>query len=269
MPVPWRVAGARRETHDVVTLALQPPDGSAFAFRPGQFNMVYAPGVGEVPISISGDPARPVPVLHTIRDVGPVTHALCELQPGELTGVRGPYGTAWPLGEAAGSDLLIVAGGLGLPPLRGVLYQVLARRGDYQRVVLLYGARTPGDLLFTDELTAWRSRLDLEVEVTVDAGTGHWQGDVGVVPALIPAARFDPARAAAFVVGPEVMMRFTVRALLAAGLAADRVFVSLERNMQCAAGLCGHCQLGPFLLCRDGPVLCHQTVAPWLRIPEA
>jgi NAD(P)H-flavin reductase len=264
----WRVAASRRETPDTVTLAVEPAGGGAFSFRPGQFNMLYAFGVGEVPISISGDPAAPGPVLHTIRDVGAVTRALCALQPGQQVGVRGPYGTHWPVGQCEGGDVVIVAGGIGLPPLRPAVYHLLANRDRYRRMVLLYGARTPGDLLFTGELAAWRSRFDLEVEVTVDAGMGDWRGDVGVVPDLIAGARFDPAAAAAFVVGPEIMMRFAVRALLAAGLAADRVFLSLERNMQCAVAVCGHCQLGPFLVCREGPVFCYKSVAPWFWARE-
>lgn len=265
-PAAWRVAAARRETHDVVTLELEPPE--AFSFRPGQFSMLYAPGVGEVPISISGDPASATPVLHTIRDVGPVTRALCRLAPGDPVGVRGPFGTSWPVAAAAGGDLLIVAGGIGLPPLRPALYEALADRGSYRRIVLLYGARAPGDLLFTDELAGWRGRFDLEVEVTVDAGTSGWRGDVGVVPDLIGQARFDPTTATVFMVGPEIMMRFALRALAAAGVAEDRVFMSMERSMQCAVGMCGHCQLGPFLVCRDGPVLGYRALAPWLRIRE-
>jgi NAD(P)H-flavin reductase len=265
-PASWRVVAARRETHDVVTLALTPP--RAFSFRPGQFNMLYVPGVGEVPISISGDPAAGGPILHTIRDVGLVTRALCALGPGDELGVRGPFGTSWPLAAAAGGDLVIIAGGIGLPPLRPALYAALAHRGDYRRIVLLYGARTPDDLLFTSELAGWRDRFDMAVEVTVDAGTQGWQGDVGVVPDLIGQVRFDPATATAFMVGPEIMMRFAMRALSAAGVAEDRVFLSMERTMQCAVGMCGHCQLGPFLICRDGPVLRYQTMARWLRIRE-
>jgi NAD(P)H-flavin reductase len=267
-PAPWRVAASRRESHDAVTLGLEPPVGEAFSFRPGQFNMLYAFGIGEVPISISSDSAASGPVLHTIRDVGMVTHALCTLAPGEQAGVRGPYGTHWPLAEAEGGDVVIVAGGIGLPPLRPAIYHLLAHRDRYRRIVLLYGARTPGDLLFTGELTAWRSRFDLDVQVTVDAAAGGWRGDVGVVPDLIEAAQFDPATATAFMVGPEIMMRFTVRALLSAGLPEDRVFLSMERNMQCAVAICGHCQLGPFLVCRDGPVFCHRPLAPWLSLRE-
>jgi NAD(P)H-flavin reductase len=265
-PQPWQVSQARRETRDTVTLRLVPP--GRFTFLPGQFNMLSLPGIGEVPISISGDPAATNDVLHTIRDVGAVTRALCALRPGEEAGVRGPYGTHWPVDAAAGGDLVIVAGGIGLPPLRPALHAAFAERDRFGRIVLLYGARTPGDLLFADELTAWRIRFDLDVDITVDAADQRWQGNVGVVPALIERAAFDPRAATAFVVGPEIMMRFTVRALLAAGIAEDRVYLSMERNMQCAVALCGHCQLGPFIVCRDGPVFCYRPLARWLGIRE-
>jgi NAD(P)H-flavin reductase len=267
-PAPWRVTATRRESADTVTLELEPPAGEVFEFRPGQFNMLGALGTGEVPISISGDPATGGPVLHTIRDVGMATHALCALEPGDRVGVRGPYGTWWPLEEAEGADVMIIAGGIGLPPVRPAVYHLLAHRDRYQRVVLLYGARTPADLLFTDELADWRSRFDLDVQVTVDAAPSGWRGDVGVVPDLIATTRFDPATAAAFMVGPEIMMRFTVRALRSAGVPDDRIFLSMERNMQCAVAMCGHCQLGPFLVCRDGPVFCHQRLARWLSLRE-
>jgi NAD(P)H-flavin reductase len=252
----------------VVTLDLEPPDGSSFSFGPGQFNMLSAFGIGEVPISISGDPTSSGPVVHTIRGVGSVSNALCALEPGGQIGVRGPYGTQWPLGEAEGRDLVIVAGGIGLPPLRPALYQALASRDRYGRIVVLYGARTPDDLLFTGELAAWRSRFDLEVEVTVDAAVGGWRGNVGVVPDLIPRTRFDPAAAVAFVVGQEIMMRFAVQGLLAAGLSEDRVFLSMERNVKCAVAMCGHCQLGPFFICRDGAVFPYRAIAPWFRTRE-
>jgi NAD(P)H-flavin reductase len=263
---PWQVTANRRESHDTVTLELEPPE--PFGFQPGQFNMLRVPGIGEVPISISGDPSAAGPVLHTIRDVGAVTHALCSAQPGHRIGVRGPYGTSWPVQAAEGGDVVIVAGGIGLPPLRPAIYHVLAHRESFGRLVLLYGARTPSDLLFTGELAAWRSRFDLTVEVTVDTAGRDWLGTVGVVPDLIGKAAFEPEKSVAFTVGPEVMMRFTVRALLAAGVPEDRVFLSMERDMQCATALCGHCQLGPFLVCRDGPVFGYRPLARWLGVRE-
>jgi len=265
-PAAWRVAAVRRETRDVVTLELEPPE--AFSFRPGQFNMLYAPGVGEVPISISGDPASAARVVHTIRDVGPVTRALCAAQTGEAVGVRGPFGTSWPMTAAEGGDLVIVAGGIGLPPVRPAVYQALANRGAYRRIVVLYGARSPDELLFASELEGWRSRFDLEVEITVDAATRMWRGDVGVVPDLIARARFGPSAVTVFTVGPEIMMRFAVRALLSAGVGEERIFLSMERNMECAVGTCGHCQLGPFLLCRDGPVISYRILRRWLLTRE-
>ena len=265
-PEQWRVTGIRHETSDVVTLDLTPP--RPFTFLPGQFNMLSLPGLGEVPISISGDPADTGDILHTIRDVGPVTRALCALRPEQQVGVRGPYGTSWPVADAEGGDLVIVAGGIGLPPLRPALYAALSRRDRFGRVVLLYGARTPADLLFIDELTTWRARFDLDVAVTVDAADRDWHGDVGVVPDLVKRVPLDAPSATAFMVGPEVMMRFTVRALAAAGVPDGRIYLSMERNMQCAVAMCGHCQLGPFLVCRDGPVFGYPELAPWLAIRE-
>ncbi len=262
----WLVSATHPEAPGVVTLDLAPAE--PFEFRPGQFNMLYQPGIGEVPISISSDPADNGHILHTIRDVGPVTNALCALRPGQRVGVRGPYGTSWPIAAAAGGDLVIVAGGIGLPPLRPALYQAHGQRERFGRLALLYGARTPDDLLFPDELSGWRARFDLDVYVTVDAAARGWRGDVGVVPDLVRRAPFDPPHTTAFVVGPEIMMRFTVRALRAAGVPDDRMYLSMERNMQCAVAMCGHCQLGPFLVCRDGPVFSYRQLAGWLGIRE-
>ncbi len=265
-PRQWRVTAVRKDTADVVTLGLRPP--APFEVAPALFNLLCQAGIGEVAVSVCGDPANTGYVQHTIRAVGPVTKALCALRPGQRVAVRGPYGTSWPVGAAEGGDLVIVAGGIGLPPLRPALYQALSHRERFGAIVLLYGARTPADLLFTRELAVWRSRFDLEVQVTVDAAARDWHGSVGVVPDLIPRATFDPRSATAFVVGPEVMMRFAVRALRAAGVADERVHLSMERNMQCAVALCGHCQLGPFLVCRDGPVFSYRALAPWLAIRE-
>jgi NAD(P)H-flavin reductase len=262
---PWRVIANRRETADTVTLELEPPE--PFGYLPGQFSMLGLPGIGEVPISVSGDMVASHVVLHTIRAVGAVTRALCATEPGDTVTVRGPYGTHWPVQEAEGGDVVVVAGGIGLPPLRPAIRQVLAHRKSFGRVILLYGARTPADLLFPDEVAEWRS-LGMAVEVTVDTAGRDWRGSVGVVPDLIGRTALDPERTTAFTVGPEIMMRFTIQALVAAGVPAGRVFLSMERNMQCATALCGHCQLGPFLVCRDGPVFGYQQLARWLGVRE-
>jgi NAD(P)H-flavin reductase len=262
VPRPFRIASRVRETHDVWTLLLEPEHGEAPAVAPGQFVMVYVFGIGEVPISVSGAAGRPGPVMLTVRAVGAVTDAICACEPGAVLGLRGPFGNSWPVAEAAGGDVVVVAGGIGLAPLRPVLTHAFARRDDYGEVALLYGARTPDDLLYRSRLDSWNA------DVTVDAAEAGWQGKVGVVPGLIPSARFDPETATAFVVGPEVMMRFTVRALLDRGVPDERIFVSLERNMRCGLGHCGHCQLGPTLICRDGPVYSHAVAGPWLEVRE-
>lgn len=268
VPRRHRVRSRRRELADTVTLALDPMDGPAPRPTPGQFVMLSAFGVGEAPVSASGDPTRPGPLVHTIRAVGAVTRALTASRPGDVLGVRGPFGTDWGLDTMRGGDVVIVAGGIGLAPLRPAVHALLARRERYGRVALLVGARSPGTLLYARQLAAWGRRGDLHVEVTVDAASPGWDGHVGVVTELIPAAPFDPARAAALVCGPEVMMRFAAKALADRGVDPDRIRLSLERNMRCALGHCGHCQLGPVLVCRDGPVFGYERVAPLLAVRE-
>jgi NAD(P)H-flavin reductase len=268
-PEPWRIERFRRETHDTFTAELSPANGRReFPFEPGQFNMLYAFGVGEVPISISGDPARTERIVHTTRAVGAVTQAMARLRRGDVLGLRGPFGNRWPVDDFEGSDVVLVAGGIGLAPLRPALYRVLARRAEYGRVVLLYGTRTPADILYLKETEQWRGRFDLDVKVTVDRGVDGWRGDVGVVTRLISRAAFDPASAVALVCGPEIMMRFSVAELGQRGIPAGRLFVSMERNMKCALGLCGHCQFGPDFICKDGPVFPFSRVEPLLRIRE-
>ncbi len=265
-PLPFRVTTRRRETHDTWTLRLEPLGGEELAIRPGQFTMVYVFGIGEVPISFSGDPRGPL--VHTVRAVGAVTQAICAARRGSVLGVRGPFGNAWPVEEAAGGDVLIVAGGIGLPPLRPALYQILHRRRDYGEVALLYGARTPADLVYRRELDRWSAREDLQFDLTVDSAESGWGGKVGVVPKLILGARFEPATTTALIVGPEIMLRFSAEALLERGVPARRIFVSMERNMQCGMGHCGHCQLGPTLICRDGPVYRYDYLEPLLAVRE-
>jgi NAD(P)H-flavin reductase len=254
VPMPFRVRHVRRETHDTYTLQLEPPDRD-FAFAPGQFNMLYIYGVGEVPISISGDPQEPERLVHTVRTVGLTTRAICQSRRGQILGIRGPFGSPWPLEAAVGNDVVLVTGGIGLAPLRPVLYHLLAHREKYGKLVLLYGARTPRDLLYRRELERWLSRFDVDVHVTVDhAQTEEWRGHVGVVTKLIPRAAFDPFQSTAMICGPEIMMRFTVLELGKLGVPVESMYISMERNMKCAVGFCGHCQYGPTFICKDGPV---------------
>lgn len=269
LPRPFRVTRARRELADVWTLELEASDGEGpLSFRPGQFTMVYAFGIGEVPLSISGDPAAPDVLVHTVRAVGAVTQAICASKKGSVLGVRGPYGAGWPVEAALGRDVVIMAGGLGLAPLRPLVRAIVARRGAFGRVVLLVGARTPSTLLFARELARWRARFDLAVRATVDAADADWKGEVGVITTLLPRAPFDPATTTAFVCGPEVMMRFAAADLLHLGVPPEMVFLSLERNMKCAVGVCGHCQFGPDFVCADGPVFPYSRIAASLRIRE-
>ena len=266
-PSRYLVAARIQETYDTVTLLLRPVDDPIQVPRPGQFTMLYAWGVGEVPVSVSGIGEAPGQVLvQTIRAVGAVTRALCAATPGDMIGVRGPFGTDWGVSGVAGRDMLIVAGGIGLAPLRPVVLAALADRAA-GRVVLLAGARSPADLVFTRELEVWRRR-GADVRVTVDHGDADWDGRVGLVTGLIHDAIADPAATTAFVCGPEIMTRLTGQALADAGIPARDIRVSLERNMRCGVALCGHCQLGPLLVCRDGPVVSYAEAAPLLAIRE-
>jgi NAD(P)H-flavin reductase len=261
LPQLYRVQRVRRKIPDTFTLELEPANGSGIPpFATGQFNMLYVFGVGEVPISISGNPARPTPLVHTTRAVGTVTKAMRKLKPDDVIGVRGPFGSHWPIELAQGKDVVIVAGGIGLAPLRSAMYQITAQREQYGKVALLYGARTPADILYRRELEHWRGRFDLEVYITVDNATGAWHGSVGVVTKLVPRASFDPLKTVALVCGPEVMMRFTVKELEKRGVAAEHIYISMERNMKCAVGFCGHCQYGPHFICKDGPVFQYSQV---------
>jgi NAD(P)H-flavin reductase len=259
-PEPFEVRQVAKETGDTFTLTLVPVAGAARPFAPGQFNMLYVFGVGEVPISISGDPARPERLVHTIRAVGATTRALQRLRKGDRVGVRGPFGSAWPVGEAHGRDVVLIAGGIGLAPLRPAIRHVLLQRARYGHVVILYGARTPRDILYARELAEWRSRFDASVEVSVDRATAVWQGSVGVVTKLVQRSAFDPQSAHAFICGPEVMMRYAAIALEQRGMPDASIFVSIERNMKCALGVCGHCQFGPFFVCKDGPVFRYDRI---------
>ena len=264
-PVPYRIVQRRVDLDDVVTMSVVPERAEAsepFRFAHGQFNMLTAFGVGEVAISISSAPAEGGPIEHTVRDVGAVTRALCAAPVGSVIGVRGPFGHDWELGTIEdGADVVVVAGGIGLAPLRGAIRDLVERhRRRAGRVFVLVGMRSPAQLLFPDDLEAWRT-AGIHVGVTVDVGAPGWDGSVGVVTVLLPQTPFEPAGAVALLCGPEIMMRFVARQLVDHGIDPLRIRVSLERNMQCGVGLCGHCQLGPLLLCRDGPVVPYGGVA--------
>lgn len=260
-----RIAEVVCELPDVFTFALQPEGG--FQFQPGQFNMLYALGAGEVPISISGDPSESTQLIHTIRAVGNVTRVLERCQTGSFIGVRGPYGRGWPLEEVRGRDVCFIAGGLGLAPLRPAILHVLAHRSDYGAVNILYGARTPEALLYREELSRWRGRFDCRVRVIVDRAGRDWYGQVGAVTKLVSDTQLE-ADDAIFACGPELMMRFVVRELVRRGVPHESIWVSLERSMKCGIGLCGHCQFGGTFICKNGPVYRYDEVAAMLLTRE-
>ncbi len=269
VPHPVRLARVHRENGDTFTWEIGTagiPGG--FRFRPGQFSMLYVFGTGEVPISISGDPVDGSKVVHTIRAVGSVTRVMAGLAAGATVGIRGPYGIGWPMEEIVGRDVVVMAGGIGLAPLRPAIYHLLAHRERYGRVTLLHGARSDADLAFVEEIRSWRSRLDCEVRVTVDRGGPDWHGPVGVITQLLPGVPVDPAKTAVLMCGPEIMMRFAARDLEALGLGRDSIWVTMERNMKCAVGFCGHCQYGPEFVCKDGPVFRFDRVAPLFHRKE-
>jgi NAD(P)H-flavin reductase len=266
IPAVVRVASVEKETHDTFTVTVEAgsEDLPLPGFEPGQFSMLYAAGVGELPISISGDPEERGRLVYTIRSVGQATHALVTKRPNDRIGVRGPFGTGWPLREARGRDLLVVAGGIGLAPLRPVIFHTLRHRGDYGRLIVLYGARNPKDLLFRKQLAAWNYVPETQVLTTVDYGGLSWRGHVGVVTTLFRYIRIRPENTTAMICGPEVMMRFVVLELRNRGFRAENVYISAERNMRCAVGHCGHCQMGPLFVCKDGPVFPYHRIAPWM-----
>jgi anaerobic sulfite reductase subunit B len=266
LPNPYVVTGKRQELGDTWTLELEPAAGDGVdAFQPGQFAMLYAFGAGEVPISVSatGDG----PLVHTVRAVGAATRAICSCEPGDQLGVRGPFGTSWPLAEAEGGDVVVVAGGIGLAPLRPAIEQLVAKRDSYRAVTVLYGAREPDEMLYGPDLRSWRE-AGVQVETTVDSAPGGWGGRVGLVTNLIPVAGFEGPRSTAMVCGPEVMMRFVSTALQDRGVPANNIHVSLERNMKCAVGHCGHCQLAHRFVCKDGPVFPVGRIGTLLGVRE-
>ncbi|MCA8998249.1 MAG: FAD/NAD(P)-binding protein [Planctomycetaceae bacterium] len=272
---PWKAHSAKicavfEEVPGIKTYELElEPAGvrDEYRFQPGQFNMVYLPGFGESAISISSDPGSPGRLLHTVRAVGNVTNALARKQTGDQILLRGPFGSWWPLENCIGQDLIIACGGVGLPPLRPVIYEIVRRRKEFGDVSILYGARRPEDLLFTNEYESWR-KAGIQLEVTVDLGNLGWTGHIGVVPTLFERLDVSPAQTSVFTCGPEIMMRFVIQEAQDRGIASERIFLSMERNMNCALGLCGHCQLGPEFICKDGPVFSFDRMEPYFHMED-
>lgn len=269
IPTMCRIADVRRETEDTFTIDVEAPEeGYLEPFVPGQFNMLSAFGAGEAAISISGSCGDGRGRTHTIRRVGDVTNALGRLRPGDGVGLRGPFGRGWPVEACFGKDVVLVAGGVGLAPLRSLVLALLGARAGCRRIWLLYGARTPADVLFEDELRAWGDTRGVEVIRTVDHASPEWTGEVGVVTGPLHDLPFEPPDTVAMLCGPEIMMRYAAAELRARGVSGASIWVSLERNMKCGVGLCGHCQLGPVLVCRDGPVFPYDLAEPWMAVEE-
>lgn len=259
------------ETEDISTFWLRfeaPAIQERYRFQPGQFNMIYLPGYGEAAISISSDPDESRRLVgHSIRFVGNVTRAISRLKVGDLLGLRGPFGAPWPMDEIEGKDVILASGGIGLAPLRPVIHHILRHRERYGKVILVYGARTPRDLLYQNEYDEWR-KADIDVQITVDRADETWSGRVGVVPMWFYHFRVDPRKTALLTCGPEIMLRFVVFEALARRIPTDQIYISLERNMKCGQGACGHCQLGPYFICKDGPVFPFSALEPYFNVEE-
>lgn len=261
----------KKETEGVSTFWLRfldPEMRSGYRFLPGQFNMLYLPGYGEAAISISSDPQDSKGIVgHTIRFVGNVTKAIARLREGDVIGVRGPFGTPWPMEEIEGRDVVIASGGIGLAPLRPAIYHILHNRDKYGKVLLIYGARTPADLLYPEEYEQWRAG-GIDVQITVDRADETWDGQVGVVPMLFYRFRIDHHQSVVLTCGPEIMIRFVIYEGLARRIPPERIYVSLERNMKCGQGACGHCQMGPYFICKDGPVFRFDMLQDFFNVEE-
>lgn len=267
-PIVAAVSGRVREIDDVVTLKLIAPNDDAANFEPGQFNMLYVPGVGEAAISISDLVDKQGRIIHTVRNAGATSRALTQLKKGDRLGLRGPFGAGWPIQQAKGRNVIVIAGGIGLAPLRPLVNHLRRARADYGSVTLLFGARTPDAILFERDLRRWGDDPGLEVRVTVDAAAPDWTGNVGLITSLLDRGQIDHDGAVAFICGPEIMMRCSADALCDAGLRQDAVWLSIERNMKCALGHCGHCQFGPAFVCKDGPVFRYDRIRSNLFVKE-
>jgi len=254
VPSPAKVVKVKQITALEKLFTVELLQGQSLGHKPGQFVEVSLLGIGEAPISISSSPSRSNGTFELcVRKVGDVTTAMHNLGEGATIGVRGPFGTGFPLEKFKGRDILVAAGGLSLAPVRSVIHQVFDERGSYGRFIILYGAKTPSDLLFTDELEQWAKRDDVEVLVTVDRGDANWKGNVGVITSLFPKISINPRNTIAITEGPPVMYRFVLMELLGKGIPEGQIWLSLERRMKCGVGKCGHCQINGLYCCQQGP----------------
>lgn len=271
IPQPAEIVEKRREAEGIYTVRVRlaaEEARRAYRFLPGQFNMLYAFGAGDVPMSIVSDPEDGDVIGHTLRAVGPVTNALAALKEGDVLGMRGPFGSCWPLDEAKGKDILIVTGGLGCAPTLGALHYLFRRREDYGAIKIVHGVKAAKDLILHRQFEEWRRAPNTEVHLTADRSGGRWKHKVGLVPHLLAEVAFDPAKTLVMMCGPEVMMRLAIKQLIYKGLPAARIYLSLERNMKCALGFCGHCQFGPQFICKDGPVLRYDRIHGIFNLKE-
>ncbi|OGP52099.1 MAG: hypothetical protein A2Y79_12425 [Deltaproteobacteria bacterium RBG_13_43_22] len=263
-----RIVGIQTETYDTKSFELEFVESSAkegFRFRPGQFIEAAVLGVGEAPFGLASNPNHPLTFRITVRAVGSVTEALHQLKIGEWVGIRGPFGNGFPFDEVKGKNILFIGGGIGLPPLRSLIEPMLDARSEFQDIQILYGARTPADLVYKDRLLEWEKMKDLRFMMTVDVGDATWVGEVGVVTTLFPKAEIKEENTVVFVCGPPIMIQFVIQELIHLGFSPGNIISTLERYMKCGIGKCGHCAIGHKYICLDGPVFSYQEM---MKLPE-
>jgi sulfhydrogenase subunit gamma (sulfur reductase) len=255
LPTMARLLKVQPMTKLETLFTLELPEGRSLGNEPGQFVEVSLFGIGEAPISISSSPSRSNGTFELcIRNVGDLTKAMHQLEPGAMLGIRGPFGAGFPIGKMKGKDILFAAGGLGVAPLRSLINEVLDQRGSFGRVIILYGTKHPSEILFEQELAEWAGRDDVEFHMTVDRGDENWTGNVGVITTLFPRITINPRNTVAATCGPPIMYRFVLMEMLGKGIPETQIYLSLERRMKCGVGKCGHCQINDLYCCQDGPV---------------
>jgi len=269
VPILYRVIEKRVENTNLITLVFEPAGEEKIEpLKPGQFNMIYIFGLGEIPISVSSLLAPYPLITHTIQDVGAISHACCELSIEDEVGIRGPFGNPFPVEDAKFKDVIILAGGVGFAPLRPMIEYIAYNRDDYGEVNFLYGTRDPSGILFHQDVISLQSDPSINFQITVDHSYKNWRGNVGVVTSLLDKAEFNPKNTMAFVCGPEIMMRYGTYELIDWEIPEENIFLSMERNMKCALGHCGHCQYGPHFVCKEGPVFSYSSIRKYLNIFE-